>query len=94
MSPDPATWGVLPEGKKWCTACREVLPLDAEHFYRASSTKNTRPTADGFMNVCKNCHRARQRRYNAQRRQQREAISLARSSNRERPAGAKDVSAS
>ena len=94
VSPDPATWGVLPEGKKWCTACREVLPLDAEHFYRASSTKNTRPTADGFMNVCKNCHRARQRRYNAQRRQQREAISLARSSNRERPAGAKDVSAS
>jgi hypothetical protein len=62
-----ASW-VLPEGMQWCTACHEVLPLDAEHFYRASATGRTRPTATGFMNVCKVCACARQRRYKAERR--------------------------
>jgi DNA invertase Pin-like site-specific DNA recombinase len=66
--PDPATWGIPAEGKKWCGGeCKQLLPADLEHFYKAPDTERTRPTADGLMNVCKTCHRARVRRRKAER---------------------------
>lgn len=50
-----------PEGSKWCTVCNETFPVDAEHFYALPSG------ADGFMNVCKRCHKARVARRKAAR---------------------------
>ncbi len=73
-NPDPVTWGIPAEGKKWCSGeCRQMLPADLEHFYKAPDTERTRPTADGLMNVCKTCHKARVRRRKAERRKAREA---------------------
>ena len=69
-NPDPVTWGIPAEGRKWCSGeCRQMLPADLEHFYKAPDTERTRPTADGLMNVCKTCHKARVRRRKAEKRQ-------------------------
>jgi Resolvase, N terminal domain len=69
QDPDPAAWGIPPEGWKWCSGeCRQMLPADEEHFYRRDTpTDHTRPTADGWSNVCRTCHRARVSRGKAER---------------------------
>jgi hypothetical protein len=40
----------VPPGMKQCGHCREILPMDADHFH-----KNGKSSGDGFSNRCKEC---------------------------------------